>query len=266
VTTLAGIRRVLTAAMLLAAVATGGCAGLRLPEAPAPCELRYTADRCGAITDRVATDLDLPLESVTGLTILPAPEPDGPRLGGPPIHLRVHLADGTAHDTKIACPGISAMYNPPCMDVPALRESSVTISGYRDTPCLDEDCTAVATPHPDVDPAAVAAAEPILVERMDVAIDQVGQYEIPVGTGSVPNGILSEATFRFVDDWPDGVSIEGAYVLLDVRSMEPDGRPFDNYYLHGWREGLERVQAVLVFEVRRFEPGAVLSIEDIVVR
>jgi hypothetical protein len=62
------------------------------------------------------------------------------------------------------------------------------------------------------------------------------------------------------------VSIEGAYVLLDVRSMEPDGRPFDNYYLHGWREGLERVEAVLVFEVRRFEPGAVLSIEDIVVR
>jgi hypothetical protein len=265
VDTLAAIRRLLFP-IVLAAIAMGGCAGLRLPEAPAPCELRYSADRCAAIADRVATDLAVPVESITGLTLLPAPEADGPRLGGPPIHLRVHLADGTAHETQIRCPGISAMYNPPCMDDPALRPSSVTIGGYRDVPCLDAECTAVATAHPDIDPAAVAVADPIVVERMDVPIDRVGSYEIPVGTGSLPNGILSEASFRFVDDWPDAVSIEGAYVLLDVRSMEPDGRPFDNYYLHGWREWVERVEAVLIFEVRRFKPGAVLSIEDILVR
>ena len=53
---------------------------------------------------------------------------------------------------------------------------------------------------------------------------------------------------------------------LEIRSLEPDGRPFDNYYTHGWREGVERIEAVLVFEVRRFEPRAVLTIRDVVVR
>lgn len=53
---------------------------------------------------------------------------------------------------------------------------------------------------------------------------------------------------------------------MEIRSLEPDGRPFDNYSMHGWREGVERIEAVLVFEVRRFDPGAVLVIRDIVVR
>jgi hypothetical protein len=82
----------------------------------------------------------------------------------------------------------------------------------------------------------------------------------------LPNGILTEASFRFIDDWPAGVSIAGGSVLLKVRSLEPGGRPFDNYYQHGWREGTERVLAELVFEVSRYEPGAVLSIADVVVR
>jgi hypothetical protein len=62
------------------------------------------------------------------------------------------------------------------------------------------------------------------------------------------------------------MSIADANVLLDIRSLEPDGKPFDNYYVHGWREGVERIEAVLVFEVTRFEPGATLSIADVVVR
>jgi len=39
-----------------------------------------------------------------------------------------------------------------------------------------------------------------------------------------------------------------------------------NIYEHGWREGIEGVEAVLVFDVFRFEPGATLSIRDVVVR
>lgn len=253
-----------TLAGLLLALALAGCVGLVAAEAP--CELRYSEDRCGAIADRVATDLDLPIGSITGLTLLPEPEPDGQRLGGPPILVRVHLADGTSREAVIPCPGISAMYSPPCMEEPAVRASSVTINGYRDVPCLDAECTAVATPHPDIDPEAAAVAEPILVDRLEVPIDGVGRYEVPVGTGTLPNGILTDATFRLADAWPDGVSIQDAVVMLDVRSLEPDGKPFDNYYLHGWRAGVERVEAVLVFEVRRFVPGAVLAVEAVVVR
>ena len=53
---------------------------------------------------------------------------------------------------------------------------------------------------------------------------------------------------------------------INLRSLEPDGKPFQNYYDHGWRPGVERVEAVLVFDVLWFEKGAVLAIHDIEVR
>ena len=90
---------------------------------------------------------------------------------------------------------------------------------------------------------------------------------MPVGRGSVPNGILTEAAFVLADAWPEGLVILDGGVRLEVRSLEPDGRPFDNYYMHGWREGVERVEAVLVFQVDHVERrGAALRIRDLVVR
>ena len=53
---------------------------------------------------------------------------------------------------------------------------------------------------------------------------------------------------------------------IELRSLEPDGKPFQNYYDHGWRPGVERVEAILVFDVLWFEKGAILDIRDVVVR
>ena len=53
---------------------------------------------------------------------------------------------------------------------------------------------------------------------------------------------------------------------VEIRSLEPDGKPFHNVYEHGWRDGLERVEAVLVFDVKRFDPGATVEVRDVVVR
>ena len=39
-----------------------------------------------------------------------------------------------------------------------------------------------------------------------------------------------------------------------------------NVYEHGWVDGVAPVEAVLVFEVDDFEPGATLEVEDVVVR
>jgi hypothetical protein len=36
-------------------------------------------------------------------------------------------------------------------------------------------------------------------------------------------------------------------------------------YEHGWRSDPERIEAVLVFAVARFDPGAVLRIRDVIV-
>ncbi len=248
-------------------IALAGCGPLAaLAEAPVPCQAQFSVERCDALAGAAATDLGVDPNAVSALEILPDPEPDTMRLGGPPVFLRVHLADGTAHETVVRCPGIAASYVPACMEDPALTASSATMNGYRDVPCFDNAGTQCATPVPPVEADAAAAAQPIEVERQDIPIDRVGSYEVALGAGALPNGILTEASFRLVDDWPDGVTVDEARVLLDVRSLEPDGKPFDNYYLHGWREGVERVEAVLVFDVRRFEPGAVLSVEDVIVR
>jgi hypothetical protein len=82
----------------------------------------------------------------------------------------------------------------------------------------------------------------------------------------LPNGILTEASLTLVDDWPPGVSITSGNLSIDVRSLEADGKPFSNFYVHGRRAGTERVEAILVFTVDRIDPGAVLAIRGVVVR
>jgi hypothetical protein len=255
----------MTRAILLITVTVLGAWILLPQDAPERCTVEFSEARCDAMAERAAAELGLPSGSITAVGILPHPESDGVLLGGDRVHLRLHSADGTTHDTFITC-GMATNGDPACTDHPKLRPSSVTMGGYLDIPCLDSDCTTVATPHPDIDPAAAAVATPVLVSRLEIPIDHAGAFEIQVGKGSLPNGVLTEASFRFVDDWPAGVSIVESIVVLEVRSLEPDGRPFDNYYRHGWRDGTERIEAVLVFEVSRSEPGAVLSIADVVVR
>ena len=62
------------------------------------------------------------------------------------------------------------------------------------------------------------------------------------------------------------VALADALAALEVRSLEPDGKPFHNYYEHGWRPGVERVEAVLMFDVLWFEPGADLGLRLVVIR
>jgi len=52
-------------------------------------------------------------------------------------------------------------------------------------------------------------------------------------------------------------------VTLEVRSLEPDGKPFENMYVHGWRDGVERVRAIVRFDVLWFRPGATLELRNV---
>ena len=262
----ARLRVTLTVA-IVALVATGcQLVGLIDTPTPYPCVQDYDLERCELMAEAVLGDAVVEPERVANIEIVPTPRPsDGiVTLGGPaPINVRVTLDDGSTAVAAL-CGGLSM--DPMCGGELALRAVSVILGGYRDVPCFDADGQDCATPHPEIEPEAAAAAEPIEVDRLDIPIDHDGPYEVRVGEGSIPNGILSDASFSFADPWPDDVRIADSTVRIEVRSLEPDGKPFDNYYLHGWREGVERVEAVLVFEVTRFEPGAILSVEDVVVR
>jgi hypothetical protein len=245
-----------------------------LPASPTPCAMTYSEDRCDAIAVVAAKELGVEVADVARLDILPPPTPergpDGEVLqtlsGGPSPEIGVILADGSSLRFMLHCGGIASGYVPACMDEPRLQPSSATLGGYRDVPCAGEPPDGCATPQPAIEPGALAAAAPLVIDALDIAIDGVGPHEIPIGTGSLPNGILSEAAFQLVDPWPDGLVILEGRVFLDVRSLESDGVPFHNYYEHGWREGVEDIEAVLIFTVDHVEPGAVLRIADVIVR
>jgi hypothetical protein len=270
-------RLLLLALVVVAGVVAAACstlAGLAPPATATPCALAFSEARCTAIRVSVARALGVDPGEISTMEILPAPTPEraedgrmiGNLSGGPPPEVAVALADGSAHRVTLPCGGIASGYVPACMDEPALRPSSATMGGYRDVPCAGEPPDGCATPQPPSEAEAVAEATPIEVAALDVPVDRTGPYEVLVGTGSLANGILSEASFALAEPWPEGIVMLEGSVFLDVRSREPDGRPFDNYYLHGWREGVERIEAFLVFDVDHVEPGGTLRIRDLVVR
>jgi hypothetical protein len=264
------MRRSTAIALGLAAVfVVAGCdalAGALAGPAPTPqpCGQVFNPVRCLAMTDAAASQLGTTREDIVAIEIIPEPTPeirDGKtilqtRSGGPPIDVNVTLADGTTRRVSMNCVGIAS--TPACVDDPHLRAGSITEGGYRDVP-------ADSTPLPTIAPDALAAATVLRIDRLDIPIDHVGRNEIRLGEALLPNGILTTAEFAVIDAWPAGISIIDGEVSLEIRSMD-DGKPFQNYYDHGWREGTERVEAILIFNVFRFEPGAVLSIADVVVR
>jgi hypothetical protein len=257
-----------TAPVLAAIVLVGACSALSGVLGPArvpqPCAQVFNDVRCLAIRDSAAFQLHTTREEITAVEIQPDPTPeiiDGKTIlrttsGGSPVELVVTLADGTARRVTIQCAGIPD--DPGCFDDPQLFASSVTMGGYHDFP---ED----ATPVPTAEPEAIADATELRIDRLDIPIDHVGLNEIRLGELLLPNGLLTEADFALVDDWPSGITILDRAVGLEVRSVV-DGKPIFNIYEHRWREGTERVEAVLVFNVFRFDQGAKLAIRNVVVR
>ena len=251
-------------AMLLVGLVVAGCNLIpKVADIPHDCAAEYPPARCLAIADQVAAEVDRDRGDVSAVTIVPDPPPDGAVLGGAwPITIRLTFRDGTTHQAQI-CGGLAIA--PACSDDPHLDGRSV-LGAYHDVPCAGEPPDGCPSPMAAPEPDAVAAAEPITIGARSIPIDHDGPFEVELGRGSLANGILTDASFALQDPWPPDVAFRDGVIFLDVRSLEPDGRPFDNIYLHGTRPGVERVAAILRFDVLWFEPGADLGILDLIVR
>ena len=257
--------------LVLAASMASGCSMFgaiqeRAADAPRPCVEVYSRSRCLAMIDQAAASISKTRADVMAATVVPDPPPDGAVLGGAwSIRFRITLVDGSSHDARM-CGG--SPWGPACTDDPRLSAASVTGpgSGYRDVPCAGEAPDGCPTPFPSLEPEASEAATALVVDHRTIPIEHDGRQEVSLGKASLPNGILTEAWFEFDETWPDDVALAEGLGLIEVRSLEPDGKPFDNYYLHGWRQGIERVEVFLVLDVLWFQPGADLTIRDVVVR
>jgi hypothetical protein len=266
------IRRSVIGLLLGVATVQAGCSLSADSGEPTPCAELYSDARCLAMIDKAATDLHLTRADIVAIDVIPEPvllDSNGNRIlrtvsGGPRIDVRVTLTTGATSVVSMGCIGVAMQ--PVCVDEPQLRAPDIIGSGYHDVPCAGEPPDGCATPVPTAAPEAAAAAVALRIDRLDIPIDHVGDYDVRLGEARLPNGLLTEGSFAFVDDWPSDVTILEGRARLVVRSLEPNGRPFVNVYEHGWREGTEQVAAFLVFHVDRFDPGARLAIRDVVVR
>jgi len=258
------------AAALILIWLVAGCSALAdAPPVPQPCGQVYGTQQCLALTDEAAALSARTRDDVTTIDIVAFPTTQNGVLivrSGGGFNVRLTFTDGTMTETPM-CVGIPS--GAACMDTPRLQAGSSVQEGggYRDVPCPDgSPPNSCGTPLPTLEPAAVAAARPLSVARFPIPIDHLGAYEVSLGEASLANGVANLATFEFVDDWPLDVSLKGGAARIELRSLEPDGKPFQNYFDHGWRPGVERVEVFLVFDVLWFEPGAVLRIRDVLVR
>ena len=260
---MANARHIAAVAIALAAAALSACAAT--PGAPSACERVFSQARCANMTDYAASRLGTSPGEIAGISVLAPPTPevrDGRTIiqttsGGPNVIAVVTLRDGSTREVSMDCGGIPALQ---CQDDPQLRATSVTMGGYFDMP---EGATQVPAP----DARGLAAATQLHVARLDIPIDHDGHYAVRVGEARLPNGILSVADFEFVSPgWPSDVTIADGLVALEVRSLDDPTRLFVNVHDHGWVEGAERVEGLLVFDVLHHHPGAILSVRDLVVR
>jgi hypothetical protein len=260
------VKRQTAVLVLILSTVSSGCSMMAvIDRAPKECGQVFDRARCLAMADVASAEVGKTRADVAVLAIVPNPEPERERKtlgGGAPIHLTFTLTDGTVHETRIC--GLLSLA-PACTSNPRLAARSIR-SAYTDVPCAGPAPDGCATPVPSVEPEALDASSPVAIDVVRIPIAKQGLHEIRLGEGSLPNGILSEASFEFAEEWPEDVALKDGTAWLGVRSLEPGGKAVENIYTHGWRPGIERFSAILTFEVLWFAPGATLEVRKVVVR
>lgn len=225
----------------------------------AMCVVVFSPDRCDALAIAAAEDLAVPFEQVRSIEVVPNPSPVQMDFAHRTF-LLVTLDDSTLHSVVISCPGIAGASEPRCMWEPNVPLGA---PGGLDR-CCYTDWPEGATPVPPADPAAIGQSRALRVPRLVVPITALGPQSIVVGRALLPNGLLRDSAFETTDPWPTDAHFTGG-IILEVRPVD-GGPPLANVYEHGWRPGVEEVEAILTFSASWFKPGASITVVDLVVR
>ncbi len=221
-----------------------------------PCASVFNSDRCDALAAFAADQLGVPFPTIRAIGILPNPSP-GQIDFAHRTFLSVGLDDGTRRPLVVSCPGIASATDPQCMPSPAVPLSGSSNGGYTDVPDG-------STPLPALEPAAVANARPLRIAELDIPITSLGRTKMTIGTALLANGVLRDRHFALRDPWSTNVHFAD-WITVEVTPVGTDV-PLTNLYEAGWRPGVEEVVVTLTYNVVWFQPGATLSLVDLLVR
>ena len=226
------------------------------PYPDACAQWKYTERRCDAIVGDAMDAAGLDDADVSSIELLPFERVQ--TLGGGQVGLvRFTLADGRVVDQDVQCVGVSE--RPACNDSAEIR----VMDGIdHDTPCSGEPPAVCATLPPTPDPEALAAATPFRLDAVDIPLDHKGTYEVRIGKATLPDGYLSEPSFRLADSRPTRFWLADGGVYLDIRSDVP-GRPFVGSVFRDPFDGPEPVTLYLVFKVTHLEGPSTLQVWDV---
>jgi hypothetical protein len=259
------MRRALLVA--LAAIALSGCAlaGLFGPSGgpyPAACDsLGFAARQCASMVTRAEGQAGVKAADATAIDILPPTQDGITRIGGYMIsRVRFHLPSGTERTEEIWCIGILGGGDEACNHDPTIGIGAGHVD--RDVPCTGEPPSGCATLPPTPRPASQALAKPLRVPVLDIPLDHLGHYEIPVGEAGLPDGAFSGSAASVADARPTSFWIREARLV--IVPVDPARPPIGSVYREPF-DGVEPVRVSLVFEATEISPGAVLQVRDIVV-
>ena len=251
--------RAAVVALLTVACSMAGIGSPRSGAYPGACgQWSYEANRCAAIVAEARHEARIDEAGVAWIELLPFDQPQT-LSGGQVAAVRFHLADGSTIDQDVWCVGVS--FKRACNDVAQIQTNSGVDS---DVPCSGEPPDGCATLPPEPDPSAIAAATPFRLDSLAVPLDHEGRYSLELGAATLPDGYLSERSFRITETMPDTFWIEEG-VRLEIR---PDvaGRPAIGSRYREPFDGPEPVTVYLVFEVTQLDSPSVLQVRDVVVR
>ena len=237
---------------------------------PAACrDFDLTDRQCGYIVDRLGEGLGVDRSRTREIQLLGDPGCDADpgvncvRSTRFVVRVRFVGEDGGWVEDSQFC-SVGGDVDLACTDPPLIRVSAPTVNGYDDVPCTGEPPDGCATPVPTIDPAVRIDGRELRIASLDVPLDHLGQYTVPLGTAVLPNGVLTETTFSLADDRQRTFLLRDGTVRLVVTG--DDNEPIWNVYEQGWRPGTQTVDVRLEFEVEDIEAGAVLQVRDLVVR
>ena len=253
--------RILIVASLILAIAAA-CDGRAGYAAPAQfcAGAGYGQRQCDAIVHRAIEANGIDPSSVVGVEL---GLPDGLQagIGGWLVATaRLTMADGSVVEQEVHCIGVGTESNAWCVEDPQIV---LWMGANHDVPCAGEPPAGCATPIV-LDPATVATARALTVDALDIPATP-GHHEIGLGTALLPGGYLSESTFALADPAPAGVVVPDG-IRLEIRPTDPTRPPFQNVYDRGVIDGLEEVEAWLVFDVDAAPDGAIIQVRDVNVR